>query len=81
MLIQHLFKVVKNKKNESANKLRTSILITKNDNVSMPTNMTIFKFPEYSCIRICNVDGAKVIDWICTCSKTRNKNTPHKNEK
>jgi len=37
----------------------------------MPTNMTIFVSPEYSCIRICNVDGAKVIviDRICTCSK------------
>ncbi|RHN49789.1 hypothetical protein MtrunA17_Chr6g0450361 [Medicago truncatula] len=40
----------------------------------MPTNMTnmiIFKSPEYSCLRICNVDDAKVIviDQICTCSK------------
>ena len=27
--------------------------------------------PEYSCLRICNVDDAKVIviDQICTCSK------------
>ena len=35
------------------------------------TNMTIFKSPEYSCLRICNVDDAKVIviDRICTCSK------------
>ena len=35
------------------------------------TNMTIFKFPKYSCFRICNVDDAKVIviDRICTCSK------------
>jgi len=35
------------------------------------TNMTIFKSMEYSCIRICNIDDAKVIviDWICTCSK------------
>ncbi|KEH43932.1 hypothetical protein MTR_1g105560 [Medicago truncatula] len=31
--------------------------------------MTIFKSPEYSCFRICNVDDVKVIDWICTCSK------------
>jgi len=37
----------------------------------MLTNMTIFKSPEYLCLRICNVDDAKiiVIDWICTCSK------------
>jgi len=40
----------------------------------MPTNMTnmiIIKSPEYSCLRICNVDDAKiiVIDRICTCSK------------
>ena len=35
------------------------------------TNMTIFKFPKYSCLRICNVDDVKVIviDRICTCSK------------
>jgi len=31
--------------------------------------MTIFKSPEYSCLRTCNVDDAKVIDWICTESK------------
>jgi hypothetical protein len=40
----------------------------------MPTNMTnmnIFKSPEYSCLRICNIDDSKVIviDRICTCSK------------
>jgi len=37
----------------------------------MPTNMTILKSPEYSCLRICNIDDAKVIviDRICTCSK------------
>jgi len=40
----------------------------------MPTNMTnitILKSPEYSCLRICNIDDAKVIviDWICTYSK------------
>jgi len=35
----------------------------------MPTNITISKSPEYSCLRICNVDDAKVIDRICTCSK------------
>jgi len=35
----------------------------------MPTKMTIFKSAEYSCLRICNVDDAKVIDWICTWSK------------
>ncbi|AES79648.1 cysteine protease, putative [Medicago truncatula] len=35
------------------------------------TNMTIFMSPGYSCLRICNVDDAKVIviDRICTCSK------------
>jgi len=35
------------------------------------TNMTIFKSLEYSCLWICNVDGAKVIviDWIFTFSK------------
>jgi len=35
------------------------------------TNITIFKSPEYSCLRICNFDDAKVIviDRICTCSK------------
>ena len=35
------------------------------------TNMTIFKSLEYSCLRVCNVDDAKVIviDRICTCSK------------
>ena len=35
------------------------------------TNMTILKSPEYSFLRICNVDDAKVIviDRICTCSK------------
>jgi len=34
------------------------------------TNMTLCKSPEYSCLRICNVDNAKVIviDRICTCS-------------
>ena len=33
--------------------------------------MTILKSPEYSCLRICNVDDAKVIviDRICTYSK------------
>ncbi|AES80751.1 hypothetical protein MTR_7g084600 [Medicago truncatula] len=35
------------------------------------TNMIIFKSPESSCLRICNVDDAKVIviDRICTCLK------------
>ena len=64
----------------------------------MPTNMTnmTIKSPEYSCLRICNVDDAKVIviDRICTCSKlifqpesnkhrtkTEIKNTPHKDGK
>jgi len=35
----------------------------------MPTSTNIFKSPKYSCLQICNVDGAKVIDRICTCSK------------
>jgi len=35
----------------------------------MSTNMTIFKSPEYSCLRIYNVGDVKVINWICTCSK------------
>jgi len=34
----------------------------------MPTNMTILKSPEYSCLQICNFDDTKVIDPICTCS-------------
>ena len=35
------------------------------------TNMTIFKSPKYSCLRICNADDAKfiVIDQMCTFSK------------
>ncbi|AES59861.1 hypothetical protein MTR_1g031070 [Medicago truncatula] len=58
--------------------------------------MTIFKSPESSCLRICNVDDAKVIviDRICSCSKLifqpesintalrrEIKNIPHKDEK
>jgi len=37
----------------------------------MPTNMTISMSSKYSCLRICNVDDAKVtvIDRICTYSK------------
>jgi len=35
----------------------------------MPTNMTIPKSSKYSCLRICNVDNAKIINWICTCSE------------
>jgi len=35
----------------------------------MPTNMTIFKPPKYLCFLICNVDDAKVINWICIWSK------------
>ncbi|KEH30634.1 hypothetical protein MTR_4g077230 [Medicago truncatula] len=31
--------------------------------------MTIFKSPEYSCLRICNVEDSKVIELICTGSK------------
>jgi len=35
------------------------------------TNITIFKSLKYSCLRVYNVDDAKVIviDRICTCSK------------
>ena len=35
------------------------------------TKITIFMSPKYSCLRICNVDDAKVIIIyrICTCSK------------
>jgi len=37
----------------------------------MPTNMTIFMSPKYSCLRIYNIDDTKVIviDRIYTCSK------------
>jgi len=35
----------------------------------MPTNMTIFKSPEYSCLRIWNIYDTKVIYRIYTCSK------------
>ena len=31
--------------------------------------MIVFKSLKYSCLRICNVDDAKIIDRICTCSK------------
>ena len=31
--------------------------------------LTIFMSLECSCLRICNVDDAKVIDRVCTCSK------------
>ena len=31
--------------------------------------MTIFMSPEYPCLRICTIEDAKVIDWICTGSK------------
>jgi len=40
--------------------------------------MTIFKSPEYPCLRICNVDDAKVIDWICTGSKLIWQSEPNK---
>ncbi|AES88903.1 hypothetical protein MTR_4g064580 [Medicago truncatula] len=58
--------------------------------------MTIFMSRDYPCLRICNVDDTKVIviDRIYTCSKlifqpesnkhhtkTKNKNTPYKDEK
>jgi len=35
----------------------------------MPTNMTIFKSPEYSYLWICNIGNAKVLDRVCACSK------------
>jgi len=60
----------------------------------MTTNITIFKSPKYSCFHICNIDDAKIIDGICTCSKlifqhgsnkhpnkTEDKKTPHKDRK
>ena len=31
--------------------------------------MNIFKSSEYSCLRICNVEDIKVIDWMYTCLK------------
>ena len=31
--------------------------------------MIILKLTEYPCLQICNVDDAKVIGQICTCSK------------
>jgi hypothetical protein len=45
------------------------MLIAKNDKVSMFTNMTVFKSLKYSCLKICNFDDVKVIDWIYTFSK------------
>ncbi|KEH25253.1 cysteine protease, putative [Medicago truncatula] len=44
------------------------------------TNMTIFKSPKYSCLRICNFDDAKVIviDWVCTYSKLIFQPEPNK---
>ncbi|KEH36989.1 hypothetical protein MTR_2g026705 [Medicago truncatula] len=59
-------KFAKNKKDESTNKLTTSLLITYNDKVQKPTRLTIFKSAEYLCLWIYNVENAKVIDWICT---------------
>ena len=63
----------------------------------MPTNMTILKSLKYSCLRICNIDDAKVIviDRIYTFSKLifqpeyqintalrrEIKNAPHKDRK
>jgi len=38
--------------------------------MDMPTNMTIFKTPKYSWFQICNIDDAKVFDWICIWSKS-----------
>jgi len=39
------------------------------------TNMTIFNYPECSCLRICNVDDAKVIviDRICKIGSARRR--------
>jgi len=54
---------------EYANKLTTFMLIAQNDGVHVPTNMVIFKSPEYACLWICNIDNTKVIDWIFIYSK------------
>jgi len=60
--MQYKFKVTKNKKDEYANKLTTSVLITLKSIVHISSNMIIFKPPKYSCFGICNVDDAKVKD-------------------
>ena len=62
-------KIAKNKKDESVNKLTTSMLIAENGKVLKPTHMTIFKSLKYPGLRICNVDDSKVFDLICTGSK------------
>jgi len=49
-------------KRMNLNKLTTSILITQNNKVYNPINMTIFKSTKYLCIWIWNVDDIKVID-------------------
>lgn len=46
------------------------MLIAKNGIIHTPTNMTLYKSPEYSCLHICNVNDDKVIYWICNCSKS-----------
>jgi hypothetical protein len=63
---QYNSRSLKTEKDETANKLTASTLIAYNGkmptNVTKPTNMTNLKCSEYLCLRVCNVDGAKVID-------------------
>jgi len=40
--------------------------------------MAKFKFPEYTCLWICNVDDVNLIDWICTRSKLIWQYVPNK---
>jgi hypothetical protein len=68
---QYNSRLLKTEKDESANKLTVSTLIAYNDkmstSVTKPTNMMNLKCSKYLCLRVCNVDDAKVIDcWICT---------------
>jgi hypothetical protein len=68
---QYNSRSLKTEKDESVNKLTASTLIAYNGKMSTivtkPTNMTNLKCSEYPCLRVCNVDDAKVIDcWICT---------------
>jgi hypothetical protein len=64
--------LLKIKKDESANKFTTLMLIAYNDKVS--TNMTKLKCSKYWCIQVYNVYDTKYIDWICTESNIINSN-------
>jgi hypothetical protein len=66
---QYNLRSLKIENDESANKLIASTLIAYNGkmstSVTKPTNMTNLKCSEYICLRVCNIDDAKVIDcWI-----------------